>query len=342
VAFLEGETVASRLMSTDMQDIGGGAFRTADGLVPLESGAEERFRVGVGGVRAILGTADRKAEFILFDDHALAWIKSEMGYPAIYPVHPVRVERPIEAVLMDLDGTSVRSEDFWVWIIEQTTAQLLDDPAFRLQPEDAPFVSGHSVSEHLQHCINKYARDHTVEEARAVYFTTTRREMQAILQGRGKADAFKPSPGLKAFLLALRERGIKIGLVTSGLHEKAWPEIVAAFRTMDMGDPRDFYDGIVTAGFPLRKGEAGTLGELSPKPHPWLYAEVARIGLGIPFERRHRVLGIEDSGAGVVSIRLAGFATIGMADGNLVHCGTEPLVERYCETFDEVLAFIDG
>ena len=89
--------------------------------------------------------------------------------------------------------------------------------------------------------------------------------------------------------MALKARGVKIGLVTSGLYEKAWPEIVAAFRALGMGDPRDFYDAIITAGFPLRQGEAGTLGELSPKPHPWLYAEAARVGLGIPFEARNSV-----------------------------------------------------
>ncbi len=33
--------------------------------------------------------------------------------------------------------------------------------------------------------------------------------------------------------------------------------------------------------FPLRKSQAGILDELSPMPHPWLYAEVARVGLGI-------------------------------------------------------------
>ena len=84
--------------------------------------------------------------------------------------------------------------------------------------------------------------------------------------------------------------------MTSGLHEKAWPEIVSVFRALKMGDPRDFYDAIITAGFPLRRGEAGTLGELSPKPHPWLYAEAARVGLGIPFEACNSILGIEDSG----------------------------------------------
>jgi len=33
-------------------------------------------------------------------------------YPAFYPLRPARVERPVEAVLMDLDGTSVHSEQF--------------------------------------------------------------------------------------------------------------------------------------------------------------------------------------------------------------------------------------
>lgn len=39
---------------------------------------------------------------------------------------------------------------------------------------------------------------------------------------------------------------MRIALVTSGLYEKAWPEIVSAFRTLDLGDPRAFYDAIIT------------------------------------------------------------------------------------------------
>jgi beta-phosphoglucomutase-like phosphatase (HAD superfamily) len=241
---------------------------------------------------------------------------------------------------MDLDGTSVRSERFWIWIIEQTTAGLLGDPHFELEESDLPYVSGHSVSEHLEYCIRKYCPGRTVEEARAVYFEHTRREMRAILEGRGRADAFVPAPGLKEFLLALKERRIKIALVTSGLYEKAYPEIAAAFRAMKLGDPTEFYDAIITAGFPLRRGEIGTLGELSPKPHPWLYAEAARVGLGIPFEARNTVIGIEDSGAGVCAIRLAGFPTIGMAGGNIVESGTRALCDFYCETFEAVLRIV--
>ncbi len=312
------------------------------GLVERAEGGGGVYRVNQHGVRRILATADGKVDFIVYDDRTEAYVRSQMGYPAVYPFHPARIERPIRAVLMDLDGTSVHSEHFWIWVIEQTTARLLGDPAFRLAEADTPFVSGHSVSEHLQYCIAQYCPSQTVEEARRHYFEITHREMKAIEAGHGRDDAFTPSPGLREFLLALKARDIRIGVVSSGLYEKAWPEILAAFRTLEMGDPREFYDAIVTAGHAIRPGEPGTLGELEAKPHPWLYAEAARVGLGIPFEERHHVLGLEDSGAGVVSIRLAGFAAIGMSGGNIEGSGTRCLLQGYCDSFDQVLALIEG
>jgi hypothetical protein len=72
---------------------------------------------------------------------------------------------------------------------------------------------------------------------------------------------------------------------------------------------------------PLRKGDVGTLGEFSPKPHPWLYAECSRAGLGIAAEKRFHVVGIEDSGAGICSLELAGFAPIGITGGNIIESG---------------------
>jgi beta-phosphoglucomutase len=318
-----------------------GIFSSDAGLVSLHASSDGAFVAGASGVRSVTATGDRKVEFIAFADHTLACVTSALGYPAYYPVHAVEIRQPLKAVLMDLDGTSVRSEGFWVWIIQMTTATLLGRPGFELDAADVPFVSGHSVSEHLQYCISKYCPDRTVEEARRVYFEHSHREMQEILEGKGKADAFTPTPGLKDFLLTLKERGVKIGLVTSGLYEKAYPEIVAAFRTLHMGDPRLFYDAIISAGFPLRPGEVGTLGELSPKPHPWLYAETSRIGLGIPFEQRSHVVGIEDSGAGVCSIRLAGFACIGLSGGNIVESGTRALCSHYAASFREILALLD-
>ena len=319
-----------------------GPISTQSGFIPMQECSDGVFKVGRDGVKSITATGDKKVEFIAFEDHTLAYVKSAMNYPAYYPVHPVKMEKPVKAVLMDLDGTSVRSEEFWIWIIQMSTASLLGDPKFELEDDDLPYVSGHSVSEHLQYCIQKYCPDKTVEEARKYYFEHTHRELHEIMEGRGREGAFVPSPGLKDFLLALKDMGVKIGLVTSGLYEKAWPEIVSAFRTLDMGDPKEFYDAIISAGFPLRKGEAGTLGELSPKPHPWLYAETCRVGLGMDFSDRHHVIGIEDSGAGVCSIRLAGFPVIGFGGGNIIQSGTRELCSHYCDTFEEILKLIRG
>lgn len=311
-------------------------------LLAIPTGGDGLFRAGVEGVQEILTPKDRKVEFIVYKDKTLTYVKSALGHPAIYPLAPATFEPPAQAVLMDLDGTSVHSEPFWMWIIQQTVAALMDNPKFELQPCDEPHVSGHSVSEHLQYCITRYCPDKKVEQAREHYFRITQFEMSEILQGRGRADAFVPAPGLREFLLKLKENHVRIGLVTSGLYEKAWPEIVSAFRTMKLGDPLDFYDAIISAGSAIRAGQAGTLGELSPKPHPWLYAETARVGLGIDAASRHRVIGMEDSGAGVLSIRLAGFAAIGVGGGNLVASGVRPLLHAQCETLADALPVILG
>ena len=86
----------------------------------------------------------------------------------------------------------------------------------------------------------------------------------------------------------------------------------------------------------------GTLGELAPKPHPWLYSETCVVGLGVPFSERNSVIGIEDSGAGVCSVRLAGYTTVGIAGGNIVESGTKPLCNHYCDSFAEILKVIKG
>ena len=57
-------------------------------------------------------------------------------------------------------------------------------------------------------------------------------------------------------------------------------------------------------------------------------------------EARNSVVGVEDSGAGVCAIRLAGFPTIGVSGGNVVESGTRALCEFYCESFEEALAVI--
>ncbi|MBO5177764.1 MAG: HAD family phosphatase [Lachnospiraceae bacterium] len=306
----------------------------------IEITKSDLFEKGKGGVRKILTPQDKKIDIVEFDDKTLCYVKSGMGYPAIYPMYETYFEPRAEAVLMDLDGTSVHSESFWMWVIEQTTAKLLGKPGFKREVEDEPFISGHSVSEHLQYMIEKYAKGSSLELARQCYFEIVNYEMDEIMKGRGKQDAFTPAPNLKKFLNTLKKEGIKIGLVTSGLYEKAMPEIISAFKQLDMGNPIEFYDAIITAGQALRKGQTGTLGELAPKPHPWLYAETARVGLGIPFERRHKVLGIEDSAAGVVSVKLSGFCCAGITGGNIDDAGVAELCDYRANNLMELLDII--
>jgi beta-phosphoglucomutase-like phosphatase (HAD superfamily) len=272
----------------------------------------------------------------------MAYVKSDMGYPAYYPLRDTNLQIPVKAVLMDLDGTTVKSESFWIWIIEKSVASVLRDDNFRLEEADIPFVSGHSTSEHLQYCLRKYAPEASFADAKNFYVEHSHKEMELILAGEGREGAFSPVPGIKEFLLFLKERNIKIALVTSGHYSKAYPEILSAFRNLGLGDPSCFYDTIITAGYPLRKGSIGTLGELEVKPHPWLYAEACRMGLNIPPEELGSVIGIEDSGAGVCAVRLAGCYTIGIAGGNIIESGTKGICHKFCDNFSGIINLIDG
>lgn len=317
-----------------------GLVKNIGDLKQLEVSEGGLFQAGEDGVKEIWGTRDDKTEFVVYENKTLCYVKSLMGYPAVYPIKEVAFEGPAKALLMDLDGTSVKSEQFWMWIIAKTVQRLIGDEGFCLRDEDEPFVSGHSVSEHLQYCISKYCPEQKVEKARAFYYEIVEDEMQKIMKGEGKKGAFVPAPGLKEFLLELKAKEIKIGLVTSGLYNKAIPEILSAFDEMGMGDPFQFYDAIITAGTAFKQGQAGTLSELAMKPHPWLYAETARVGLGILPEERNRVIGMEDSSAGVLSLRLAGFAVIGIGGGNIEKAGVGELCLKQYENLCDALHLI--
>ncbi|MCD7744617.1 MAG: HAD family phosphatase [Lachnospiraceae bacterium] len=313
-----------------------------ENMIELSQTSDGSFVCGKDGVETIFTPQDRKVEFVAFSDKMMCYVKSAMGYPAWYKVPEVCYEGPAKAILMDLDGTSVKSESFWMWIIEQTTAKLIKNPHFELESADEPHVSGHSVSEHLQYCIDKYCPGKDIREARKIYFETTEYEMKEILEGRGKQGAFTPAPGLKEFLEEVKGNGIRIGLVTSGLYTKAMPEIISAFQTLKMGDPLEFYDAVITAGQTFKKGQSGTIGELAPKPHPWLYSETAKVGLGITEDEKCHVLGFEDSSAGIMSIRLAGFAAVGIRGGNIHASGMDSLCMRQYDLLGDALPLLLG
>lgn len=313
----------------------------------LERTFDSLFTAGCGGVREILAPRDHRSEFVCMDDGRILMTYPGSAVQAYYPWRPHSFKAPAKAVLMDLDGTSVKSESFWIWIIQQTAAQALGDSSFCLQEEDIPFVSGFSVSEHLTYCQQKYAIPATLEELRTIYFAITREEMRKIMEGHGREGAYTVSEGLKEFLMTLHDSGVKLGLVTSGLYEKAMPEIISGFQQMNqtspvLPEPLMFYDAVITAGTSYGPGQAGTLGELSAKPHPWLYREICEVGLGIHEEDFQHVIVLEDSSAGVMAGRSAGFDVIGMSDGNIGAAGLDSLLYAKVDRLTDALPLILG
>ena len=260
------------------------------------------------------------------------------GVNASYLIKPVDFCGPAKAILMDLDGTTLTSEEFWVFVIEQTMQKMLGDDKFALEDADIPFVSGFTTVDHLNYCLNKYLPDKDINSAIECYHNIEEFQLKDIMQGRGHIDAFKPAEGLKDFLTEVKKRNIKIGLATSGLDYKAIPEIVAAFRSLNMGDPRNYYDAIITGGRRKDVGDYGTLGEVASKPHPWIYTELAYLGLKVTDPTT--VIGIEDSAAGVLSLRFSGFPVVGLNCGNITQSGLNCLCCKKINKLEEILQMI--
>jgi beta-phosphoglucomutase-like phosphatase (HAD superfamily) len=289
-------------------------------------------------MRELIGKKLGSVEFLEKDEKAYGRVVGS-GVNVDYEIKPVSLPSSVEAILMDLDGTTVTSEEFWIYIIERTMQELVSDMSFKLEEADVPFVSGFTTADHLQYCINKYYPNEDLGKAIEIYHKVAKAELDEILEGRGKVEAFKPTERLKEFLYELKRRGIKIGLVTSGLDYKAIPEIVAVFRTLGMGDPLKFYDAIITGGHRKDTHEYGSLGEIAAKPHPWVYTEVAYMGLKI--KNPENVIGIEDSAAGVMALRFAGFPVFGLNAGNITQSGLDCLCYKKVDTLQEILDEIE-
>lgn len=293
-------------------------------------------------VEKIFISNDKKEEYIFFSNgRILVSVISNICPAAYYEFLPSKIKTPVKAILMDLDGTSVISEEFWIELIRLTVSTALENKNFIFHEEDMPFISGNSVSEHLLYCKNKFKLKDDLSNLISIYYSY----FEGFLNMKNDnyiMKYFHPRDNLKSFLLSLKKNNIKIGLVTSGTIEKAMFEIEAAFKIMDIEEsPDSFYDCIITAGKSVNKSICGTLGELVAKPHPWLYRENALVGLGIDFTERNQIVCIEDSAAGVMSSRLAGFPTIGIAGGNIKRSGCKKFCQYFIENLVELFSILN-
>lgn len=295
------------------------------------------FRAGENGVREIVSTKDGKIHFVDYAGKTLCVIESCSGQNAVYPLFSARLTSSPEYVIMDLDGTSVESEEFWVECIRKTVGELIgENVAFTA--EDIPFVSGHTTAEHLDYALKKYGGVKVASNASEKYLEVSRKELERALNTDSGEDKIRPSDGLKDFLLTLKNRGVKIGLASSGLFYKAIPEIETAFAAMKLGDPLKFYDSIITGGVEKEKGKYSTLGELAAKPHPWLYKELVVNGLNC-VDPENAVV-IEDSASGVLAARLAGYAVIGLTTGNIDASGLAELCSARADSLNTALKIL--
>lgn len=94
-------------------------------FLELEQTADGDFVSGKNGVTKILTPVDRKSEFIFIGASVFVKIYSAIGGSVLYQLRKPVFQPKAEAILMDLDGTSVQSEEFWVWIIKDTLSSLL-------------------------------------------------------------------------------------------------------------------------------------------------------------------------------------------------------------------------
>lgn len=288
-------------------------------------------------IRDLIGKRLNNVSFFELEDEMYARI-SGSGVEACYKIPDVTFKPKAEAVLMDLDGTTLDSEPFWVYMIQLTMRELMGDPHFELEDADVPFVSGYTTAVHLKYCINKYCQGKSETEAIGIYHRTAAAELDKIIHGEGNTGAFIPNEGLPELLKFFKSEKIKVGLVTSGLDYKAIPEIVSVFRQIGFGDPLDYYDAIITGGKRKGCGDYGSIGELTAKPHPWLYTEIAHAGLHI--KDPEKVVIIEDSAAGVIAGRTAGIPVIGLNTGNITESGLDCLCQYKVDNLDQIKKLI--
>lgn len=313
-----------------------------DGLIHLEYchiPGRGKLCTGENGISFL---AINKAHEFIFIGHGGEMevvINSKAGIYPGFAILPTQIESPLEGVLLDLDGTCVKSEAFWIQTILETTNRMRNRyglPAIdQFTQEELPHVSGRTVPEHLMYCIQHYFPKASLLETQALYTEIAEEYMIKFNTGELDIDAFEPADGLKDLLLLLKQKGIKIGIVTSGLYYKAWPELDQAMKKMALGDARKFFDAILTSGTLARRGVCGTMGNAIAKPWPNIYFEAAQ-ALGFSMDRRNHYVGIGDSNSDAGSLRLMGTPFIGVAHGNIEVGGTKCLCNAFAESLVDV------
>lgn len=193
------------------------------------------------------------------------------------------------AVVFDMDGVIVDSEQYWEAVMREVIAEAVEDPD--VTPADLTGVNVHDQYEMLA------ARD-AVSVSKDAYFDLYDRKAAAIYTERADLMA-----GFHDLLDALRARGTRLAVSTSSF--PAWVELV-----FDRFDLHGRFDAVVSAADL----------DVPGKPEPDIYERVAA-DLGV--EPSDCVV-VEDSESGATAAHRAGAYVVGYR-GDAGKAGTPDL-----------------
>ncbi|MBR4671060.1 MAG: HAD family phosphatase [Butyrivibrio sp.] len=192
----------------------------------------------------------------------------------------MKINKPVDAVLFDLDGTLTDTERFyqtaWPKALAHFGYEMEKDMPLKLRSLGRPFA--------IQQFKDWFGEDFDYQKVREY-----RKE---IVEEMIKENGIPLKPGAKEILTWLRENGILTALVTANDYQRAerYLKKIGLF---------ELFDKIICANM-VEKG----------KPAPDMYAFASK-ELGLPPER---TFAVEDSPNGVTSAYLAGCKVIMIPD----------------------------
>ena len=102
-------------------------------------------------------------------------------------------------------------------------------------------------------------------------------------RGSRAARGFPTRAGIESVLIGGQTAPSETGARDLGLYEKAWPEIISAFRELELGHPAEFYDALSPPVFPWAKASSAPSASFrpnripgcTPKPAAWAWASLS-------------------------------------------------------------------
>lgn len=187
-----------------------------------------------------------------------------------------------KAIIFDMDGVLVESEDIW----KQAECEIFSSLGVTVSEEDSRQTQTMTTKEVAQFWYQKFPwKGTTLKEAEEMV-------VQKVLELISTKDC--ATLGVGAFIKSLKSQDYKIGLATNA-PEKIIPTVLKKTRTTDL------FDMVSSADF-----------EMKGKPHPAIYLNTAKKLNVMPEE----CAVIEDSETGMEAAKKAGMTVIAYTKGN--------------------------